>query len=124
MQAMVTFIVSCHCYPSLQKSRLLCVLTLSLPEAGLPGGSGFRLWGNVMRICRLWVNSRDWVGRPLVAPFDCGRAYCRGPMAQLPAMVGLLDNLAEIHNRYLITDVLDNTKIMRDKEIGESQVLL
>ena len=35
-----------------------------------------------------------------------------------------LDDLAQVHNGYSIAHVLDYTEIVRDEEVGQSQLLL
>ena len=39
-------------------------------------------------------------------------------------LVGDLDQLAEVHHRDAVADVLDHCQVMRDEEIGKSQPLL
>ena len=35
-----------------------------------------------------------------------------------------LDNEPQIDNRYLMADILDRTKVMRNEQIGDSEILL
>src|SRR6516225_5673896 len=45
-------------------------------------------------------------------------------MGEEGALVGDLDDLAEIHDRDAVADVLDDREIVRDKEVGEAELAL
>ena len=106
---------------ALQFRRLLLTALLSVAAAGMEGTAGWRIGG----IGNLTLQDDSLalaVGRP--RHMDSGEQRLSVGMQGLAVEivgVGLLHQIADVHDRHPVAYVFDNTEIVGDEKIGQVQ---